>query len=215
MKHANRSRWAAISALVALGWWLVTLIGLHLLASNQYDPITQTISHLVYDLHGVFLGITLVPFGIGMIALGLGLLWAVRHAIVSPLLIAVAGALWILAGVIPTGPDGTFDVDGGGATALIHDTAALIAFLLIMGAMFALGRRFRQDDRWCSFGRPTLIWALAAVATFVVFVALGDDLLGLTQRVFVAVWASWLIAASLRLLAVASAEAAVSHGERV
>jgi hypothetical protein len=189
------------------------LIGLHLLASDQYDPVTQTISHLVYDLHAIFLGMTLVPFGIGMMALGFGLLWAVRRAVVPPLLIAAAGALWILAGVVPTGPEGVFDVDGGGAAALIHDAAGLIAFLVIMGAMFALGWRFRKDDHWRSFARPTLIWALAAVSTFVVIVALGDDLLGLTQRMFIAVWASWLIAASLRLLSVTSAEPAVSHGE--
>ena len=80
----------------------------------------------------------------------------------------------------------------------IHMVAGITVFLSMIAAMYVFAWRFRRDPRWRSFAPPTLTWALAGAATFLLIPFAGDPRFGLAQRLHIATWLSWLLVTSLR-----------------
>lgn len=188
-------RSAATLAIIAYVYWVATVIVLPVLTADVYDPVEQSISALALGRFGALMDAAFLAFAIGSFALAFGLYRAVRDAVIAPLLLAVASVLWFLLGVFRTGPEGT--------EATIHFAVALTSFLLIVVVMFVFVRRFRDDTRWRSFARPTLVWAIIAVEAFFLIPILGDRLFGVSERVFIGSWVSWLLATAIRLRSVA------------
>ena len=69
----------------------------------------------------------------------------------------------------------------------IHDTAGLVAFLLILLAMITGAFRFRHEPWWRSYAVPTAVFAAVAIVTFFLIPTLGASQFGLAQRLFVGV----------------------------
>ncbi|MDQ4062928.1 MAG: DUF998 domain-containing protein, partial [Actinomycetota bacterium] len=120
-----------------------------------------------------------------------GLYRSVDAALSAPLLLAVTSVLWFLLGIFHTGVCGT--------EPFIHGILALTSFVLILIVMFASAWRFRSDTRWRSFVLPTFLWAIVAVVALFSIPLLGDGLFGVSERVFVGVFVSWLLVTAIRL----------------
>lgn len=184
-------RLAATLAIIAYVYWIVTVVALPLLTAGVYDPVRQGISALALGRFGVFMDVAFFAFAIGSFALAFGLYRAVYNTLAAPLLLAVASVLWFLLGVFRTG--------AGGTEATIHGVVALTSFLIILGVMFLFAQRFRSDARWRPFARPTFVWAIIAVGAFFSIPLLGSEIFGVSERVFVAVWVSWLLVTAIKL----------------
>ena len=87
---------------------------------------------------------------------------------------------------------------------MIHGVVALTSFVLILVVMFLFVWRFRGDARWWSFALPTLVWAIVAVGALLSIPLLGEGLFGVSERVFVAVFVSWLLVTAIRLRSIST-----------
>lgn len=190
-----RLRSAATLAIFCFVYWVVTVVALSIVSADVYDPVRQSISALALGRFGTLMNVAFFAFGVGGLALAFGLYRTVYDAAVAPLLLALDGVLWFLLGALQTGP--------GRAEYAAHFTTASTSFLLILVVMFLFARRFRDDARWRSFALPTLVWAIVAVAAFCLMPLLGDEVFGASERIFVAVWVSWLLATAIRLRSLA------------
>lgn len=187
--EATQLRLAATLAIVGFVWWVMTTVALQILAAGANDPVEQSISELALGRFGAFMDVAFFAFGIGSLALAFGLYRSVRGALIAPLLLAAAGVLWFLLGVFQTGLGGS----------VIHGAVASAPFLLIVVIMFLFAQRFRVDERWRPFALPTLVWAIGAAWTLFSIPLLGDEIFGLLERAFVAVFVSWLLVTAIRL----------------
>ena len=187
-------RLAGTLALAGYVFWLVVVVALPVFTTDAYDPVVQSISALALVRYGGFMDVAFLAFGLGSLALALGLYRCVSRALVAASLLAVCGVLWSLLSVFGTG--------AGGLEVAIHGAVATASFLLIPVVMFLFAARFRSDGRWRSFARPTAAWAVLAVGTLFAIPILGEEVFGASERLFVAVFVSWLMATAVLLRSV-------------
>jgi peptidoglycan/LPS O-acetylase OafA/YrhL len=125
---------------------------------------------------------------------------------IAPALIAISGLLSYGSAFV--------HADGSGPTTThgqIHQGLGIATFILMISGMFALSRAFRRDPAWRSFARPTLIWAVAAVAAFFLIPLSGSAYFGVAQKIFLAVILSWALTTSLRAGRPLAAQPAERH----
>ena len=185
------SRRAATLALAGFAFWAVVVVALPVLTPDDYDPIEQSISALALVRFGEFMDAAFLAFGLGSVALAFGLHRSVDGALLAPLLLAICGLLWFLLGFFRTG--------SAGLGAAVHGAVATTSFLLILVVMFLFARVFGRDGRWRSFARPTALWAVVAVAAFFSIPVLGEEVFGASERFFVTVFVSWMMATAVCL----------------
>ena len=203
--HSNRS--VATAALAGLATFPAIVVALHVVQRGEYHPLSEAVSQLALGRAGWLMWIAFCAAGTGLICLGILHRRLVERSRTAPGLLVTAGLLAYVSAVFHADPENAT------TTSLhdeIHQTASLIAFICVIAAMFVSGRRFKQDPRWRHFARPTLVWAIASVATLVLIPVVGDGLFGVAQRIFIATWLSWAIAASARARVLATAQEAPS-----
>jgi hypothetical protein len=185
------TRSLAAGSFAGLAAFPVTVVALNLIQRGRYHPVRQAMSELALGRDGWLMTIAFCAMGLGTVLLALLLRRAVG-ALVAPLLLTAAGLLDFVSASFHTDPDNvTATVHGR-----IHDTAGIATFALFVVAIFAATRSFRRHAAWRPFASPTLAWAVCAVGTFFLIPALGDAHFGLAQRIFVATWLSWSLAAA-------------------
>jgi Protein of unknown function (DUF998) len=86
----------------------------------------------------------------------------------------------------------------------------LIAFVMVIVAMFVSSSRFHQDPRWRRLARPTLIWAIVSAAALLLIPTVPDSLFGIGQRVFILTWLTWAIATSVHARTIATDTVTIS-----
>ena len=176
------SRRAATLALAGFAFWAVVVVALPVLTPDDYDPIEQSISALALVRFGELMDAAFLAFGLHR---------SVDGALLAPLLLAICGLLWFLLGFFRTG--------SAGLGAAVHGAVATTSFLLILVVMFLFARVFGRDGRWRSFARPTVLWAVVAVAAFFSIPVLGEEVFGASERFFVTVFVSWMMATAVCL----------------
>lgn len=203
---SNRQIATAACACVAV--FPAVVVSLNLVQHVGYDPKVQAISELALGRGGALMVVAFLSLGSG-IALLAHLLGrtCVRGRVIRWMLYAAA---------VLAGPMSAFfhtDLTGQPATThgTIHNDAGLAAFLIILTSMYAASRLFRRETVWSGFAAPTLVWAIAATGSFFLIPALPAQF-GLAQRVFVATFVSWLLAASAyaRRVALPAEDAAIA-----
>ena len=197
MDRPVQVRTAAYVTITGILFWVATVVFLSMLNADTYNSVKQPGSELALGRFGTLMDIAFFALGIGIAALAFGLYRAVPHTFVIPLLLGAAGALIFFSGIFHT-------EIGSGTKPSIHNTLGLLAFVLSIVVMFTASRRFRRDGRWRPFARPTLFWAIAALGTLFLVPLLGDERLGIAQRIFVTVLLSWFFATALQLQRVLS-----------
>jgi hypothetical membrane protein len=197
-------RWGYVTA-AAVVYFVLNLIILHILRPD-YDPTRRFISEYAVGPYGGLMTSAFYVLGMGSLALVPGLYRGVAlpgRSLPGLALLAIWSIGVILVGFYPT------DLQEGPATqvGVIHNQSATIAFESITVAMILFSIRFRRDDRWQHYARPSLalgVMALIALAAIIyLFFPLGVP--GLGQRLFLAAVLSWLFITAVRLRFVSDA----------
>ena len=176
MKGSTRA-WASAAILAGVLLFLTTVVILHLVQPD-YDAASQLMSELALGRFGgamiiAFSGLALAMFGVQLALAGRGASFGLR------LLLAVAAAFFLLAGIFPLG-----------AASEIHIAAIATAFVLSVLAMYL----FPANAGRAAAAAPRVIsWSLAAGVA--VSVVLGHSLLpmGIGQRLAALCLITWLV----------------------
>ena len=184
-------RWSATLALAGFAFWLVVVVALPVLTPDDYDPVQQSISALALVRFGGFMNAAFLAFGLGSVALAFGLHRSMDGALLAPLLLAVCGLLWSMLAFFGTG--------SAGIEAAVHGAAATVSFLLILVVMVLFASVFRGVERWRPAARPTATCAVVAASALFSIPILGEGMFGISERLFVAAFVSWMMATAVRL----------------
>jgi hypothetical membrane protein len=208
------NRFLASATLVAFAIFPLIVIALHIVQRGQYHPLSDAVSQLALGRAGWLMWIAFCSAGAGFLGLATLHRRLVERSRVAPVLLAVAGTMACVSAAFHADPE---SATRASLHDEIHQTASLITFVSVIIAMFISSRRFRLDPRWRSFARPTLIWAICTFAALILVASIGDNLFGLGQRIFIATWLTWAIAATVRArsLAVESEAVAVQSSDVV
>jgi hypothetical membrane protein len=198
MNNRWRGGWGVVTA-VAVVYFVLSLIILHVLRLD-YDPTRRFISEYAVGPYGGLMTSAFYVLGIGSLALVPALYRGVAsplHSLPGLALLVVWSIGLILVGFYPT------DLQEGPPTTVgvIHNQSAIIAFESVTVAMLFLSLRFRRDERWQDFARPSLALALLALVAFtaIIFLFFPLGVPGLGQRLFVATVLVWLFITAARL----------------
>jgi hypothetical protein len=168
---------------------------------SEYGLIGDNISELALGRFGYLQTAAFLAVGLGTLGLAYlirRLTAASRGSLIGSVLIAVYGAGAIGSAVFPTDRiDSPADLSSLSATGAIHIGIALASFVCAIAGMFVLTRTFARDDRWRSFPR----WALGfpAAALVLLFLQAEGPLVGLMQRLLIAMFSTWLILVALHV----------------
>ncbi len=169
-------------------------------SSPGYDAFSQFISEL--GARGAptrwwMNGLGIIPFGVLLALSGVGRC-ALREP-VSGVLLVLAGAGFVLAGVFPCDRGCSFEQMS--ASAIVHNQAAFGAFLMssLAAGVIAVPKLFRRQWRR---GIVALLGGLSMMLSLGAMIRLGLDSawVGLAQRGFVFSLCLWLILDSLILV---------------
>jgi hypothetical protein len=197
---SNRS--LANAALAGLATFPLIVVALHVVQRGHYHPLSEAVSVLALGRAGWLMWIAFCAAGTGLLCLAVLHRRLVQGSRVAPALLAFAALLAYVSAVFHADPENAIRTSVHDE---IHQIAGLVSFVSIIVAMFISSRLFRRDPRWQRLARPTLVWAICAVAALVLIPFLGDALFGLGQRIFICTWLTWAIAASLHARALAAA----------
>lgn len=198
-QRLQRLSWLAAFAIV--GQLLLTASALLLPVWSEYGLIGDNISELAVGRYGLVQTTAFVIAGLGT----LGLAFAIRKltagsrgSLVGSSLIAVYGAGAVLSAIVQTDPiHGPADISSLSAAATIHSGVALISFISAIVAMFVLTRTFGKDKSWRSIARWSVFFPAGALA--LMFVQQEGPLIGVLQRLLVAIISAWLILIALKI----------------
>jgi len=200
---ASGEPWLGRAAVAGALLLPASVLALHLL-QPQLDPGNEAVSYYVHGRGGWLLTAGLLAWGLGGLALhrALGRMVAGQRAPAGRGLLGVFGIGVLLGAVFPADPPGRWDQPS--LAGMIHGNAALLAFAALPLAARALSRSLLEDDRSRPVSRLLEVVAWACAGAFVLFVASlvpvfvrpGPPLLlGLSERVLLAVYSAWLGAA--------------------
>lgn len=199
------TRMAALCGLIATLLFPAAVIILNIVQAPPYDAVSQPASQLALGTGGWLMVVGFVGLAVGTLLVGLVLGRMLATFTTAPVvLLLVAGVLGFVPAVFPT------DAQGAALTVhgLIHNLTGVVTFLLYVAAMITAVFRFKRSAFWQPLQGPTKIWAAAGVVAFVLIMALGKaNLFGLTERIALAVFISWMITLVVRVIA-ADSEAA-------
>ena len=117
-----------------------------------------------------------------------------RHgARVASVLLWVTAVGIFLSGVFDSDP---IDVEEASTSGALHDLAGILGFIALMIAVFQLRRLFADSPGWASLAKPQLWFALGMLVLFLVMLFSPEDIVGISQRVFLIVTMTWLIVLS-------------------
>ncbi|CAA9434152.1 MAG: hypothetical protein AVDCRST_MAG22-3515 [uncultured Rubrobacteraceae bacterium] len=158
---------------------------------SEYTLAGDYISELAIGRFGFVQTLAFLAFGIGSLALAVGLRRATKGSwgsVVGSVLFGLFGV-----GVVV---DAIFPIDRGGmqpetVAGTVHILAALVAFVCAILAMFVLTRTFKQDAGWQPHWR--LSAALATVALVAFFLPSDGAWAGIFQRLFVGITIAWMV----------------------
>lgn len=183
-----------------------TFLALEASRGAGYDRLRDSISSLeagpagwVQQVNFVVVGVLIIAFAVGLHrALNPAGLWTAGPAIFAVYAVGLLGAA-----AFPV----ELDAAGVEVVPVGHVVAGVIGFLFPGIALIVTSRRMAANPRWRNLSTYTLASGVALLAFFVASGILVrpetaplHDYLGLTQRLFLAVWFSCLVVLALRLL---------------
>lgn len=203
---AKRVAQLSVIAMVGVAYFVVVLATFHLLRPDL-DPIQRVGSNYAVGPYGLLMTIAFLTLAVSKFAFALGLYQGMTPASrtrVGMILLGTAGLGVLVDAIFPT--DVTPDDRPVTWIGIVHVVSAVIGFLCFLAAMFLVSQRFKKDERWQSFSRPSFALACATFAAFIAFQIIEANRTpvgGLAQRVFVALYLLWLFLTAFRLRAIA------------
>lgn len=183
------ARYAAYLVLVALAYYVVAVVVLHLI-EPELDPLARPISGYLRGRHPILARTTFFALAGALSALSLGLYQTRlrgRLVRVGLGLLGLAALGVVLAGLYPGPP--------------LHLVGGLMAFPPTIAAVLVLSLRFRRAPGWEAWAARLFYLGLTVLALFPIgAVALeGLDLGGLGQRLFFAALFTWMAIVAWRI----------------
>jgi hypothetical protein len=178
--------------------WLLPIV-------SEYRLVSDNISELVLGRYGFIQTAAFVVAGLCTLALA----WAIRQltkgtwgSLIGPLLVGMYGLGAILVAVFPTDRiDTAAQVFTQSTTGTIHMLVALFSFFGMIIGMFILIRTFGLLPAWRPIMRLSMFFPVFALPLFIVQ---GEGpLVGLLQRLMVALISGWMIVVALRIRQIA------------
>jgi hypothetical protein len=182
---------------IGVGLFVLALIGLHILDSDL-SVVDEYVSVYALGDYNWISRAADVAMGLGIIAIALGLrktLARGKRVTASWVLVLVAGFGFIVSGMFNTDPTNTTDATIGGA---IHDLGGYISILSLMIATWLLRGVFKRDEEYSAMFRTQTRFAVLMTGALAAFIAF-EAILGLTQRLLIAVVATWLITLAINI----------------
>lgn len=193
-------RWSSI-AIAGFSVHIAILIALHVL-SPEFDPLRQFMSEYAVGEYGWLLTIALVAVVIGCAALTIVLYRAYPPPLRSRIGVICLGiaTLASLLVIVPVDMQ-PLDLRGEAMTTniRIHLVGGFVAVLAVLAGMLAISIRLTRYDLLNGPYRIVLVLAILAPLFFLAQVFIVDILLGLVglaQRILVAIIQTWLIVTS-------------------
>jgi uncharacterized protein DUF998 len=182
--------------------FMLAIAALHVLQPHL-DPLEVAVSYYVHGSHGWLLTLGLVALGLASLALVVSLRGGGRATRASRWLLGVWGLGVLLGAAFRADPPGHWN-EPPSVAGMVHGNAAIAAFLALPIAAITLAKSLPPDSgggsRRSVLRRLAIATALS-LALFVlslapVFLRPGPPvLLGLSERVLLAVYSVWLIVA--------------------
>jgi hypothetical protein len=208
-KRSGRSSSLAWTGLLGIGLFVVTIVGLHFLQLDL-KPLDEAMSYYVHGSQGWLLTLGLIGLGVGSLAITRALAKTVGGP--GPRsgtwLLGVWSVGVLLGGFFRADPPGHWNEEPS-LVGMIHGNAALLAFAAFPVAALLLARNSRRDRRWLPTAAVLSLLAVAAAISLIAFIASlmpvfirpgPPVLLGLSERVLMAIYAAWLTLVAVKLL---------------
>jgi len=203
MTDVRTSGWVAIAGVVTFA---LAVLALHVVQPGL-SPRDEAVSYYVHGLFGWLLTVGLTALGIGSLSLVFGLVHMLggRRARIGTGLVGVWGLGVLLGGVFRADPPGHWS-EPPSLAGMIHGNAATLAFVALPLGALCLAKPFRQDKRWRPKASLLLGLAVAAGISLILFMASlipvfvrpgPPILLGLSERLLLAMYAAWLVAVGI------------------
>ncbi len=187
---------ARIAAL-SCAFFVAVVLLIPVLDDGDYTAGTSTISEGVLVRFGWLQTVAFLVLGIGSVLLAYMLrgLWTSRRGVAATALIAVWGVAVVVSGIFPVDEG----VKGETTAAVVHLTAASVAFVALLVAMWLASFAFRGYEAWSSWSTASIITSAVATVAFIVMAAAPQESSwgGYAQRGFVVVVLAWLAGVAL------------------
>lgn len=194
---AKLRRFALAGVVGPILFWIVVFVLGYL--TPGYSPVGDYISTLgevgapyesVQRLNFVLLGGSILAAAVGLHRFTR----AHERPLLGTVLLGMLGVGAILAGVFPQN-----SADPGSTTNIIHESVAIGGFVAGIAGISLLCRRLDEDDRWARHRFSTPITVVILVVPFFAVAISPASVVGLTQRIFVALLTGWVAYHSFRL----------------
>lgn len=212
----TRSRLVTAETLGTVGvvgsvYFAITVVAMHFIEPDL-NPIRRFVSDYANGRAGWLQGLAFIVFGIGILAIAIGLYRALnpgRRATVAAVLIGILGVGIVASGIFPTDvplEDGSQSYTFSGQ---MHDFAGIFGFLSLIVGTFLLRGVFARDPQWQALARPARWFSWAILIGLLVFVIVGEiaDLVGILQRIWLVIVITWLLLLAFHLRQTDSATA--------
>jgi hypothetical protein len=194
-------------ALIAIGYAAAAVLALHVLDADL-DPVHGFMSEYAVRDYGWLMRSAFFAVGLGAISIALGLRASLApgwRVTLTVLLMAVAGAGFVVAGIVDADIRNAAGEVESTAPGIAHDLATFVSFICLIVAAFVLHGLFGDEPRWRSLAQPALWFAIAMALSRAVMIAVPEDGPGgLSQRLFAAIMMLWLGILAWRLRRVGS-----------
>ena len=175
-------------------YFVVAVVVLHFLRP-EYNPINHAVSNYAVGTYGYLMTAAFYVLALSVFALALGLTRSIALTYLSRvavLVLCLASVGMVVMGIFPG--DVHAQHPPATITGVIHWTAAGISFLSIMIAAFLLSSFFKMDERLQRYQRPCFLLALIMVEALLLYGILAlVGLIGMGQRIYIAVCLLWLL----------------------
>lgn len=168
---------------------------------QNYDSFKMYISELALGPRGWIQIANFVIFGILLLIFTLSLVdkfKEVKGSKIGPVLIAIIGINFIIAGIFVIDPSAEKSLHG-----IIHSISSTLIFFLAAVSCFIFFHLFQEDSRWRNLSWWTLITGIAIIV-LIVLMEIDGTLLGtwpgLTQRIAATIGLLWIFTFALKVL---------------
>jgi hypothetical protein len=172
--------------------YALSVVALHIL-DNDLSVADEPITMYSLGEYGWLSQAGTIAMGLGLIGIALGLratLMPGKRVTASWVLMLIGGLGFIISGLFVPDPAGTTEPTTSGT---LHDVGGYLSMLSVLVLVWMLRGVFSRDAVYRSFANIQMWFAVLVTASMVAFLALGEQQLGLMQRIFVVVVVVWLL----------------------
>jgi hypothetical protein len=201
-------RTLAATALAGVGVFVVLVLLLHPLKTHGYNISTDAVSLYAVGDFGSLMTIAFVGMGLGHLGLAAALHRRLRRWL-GPSFLTLVGVCLLVSAVFETDPRNT---DPPTTHGLIHNLVGLLVFIIMALTPLVFAVSLRRTPGWARLTRASLTFGVATTAAFLAMpLGFRDAYFGIGQRIFLALYVSWLTMMALALAGMSGRRSGEAH----